>query len=227
MLLGKGVMINWTNAALADRPAYDAWHCGEHMPGRLAVPGFLRGRRYIAHEAQRDFLTLYEVADLSVLTGADYLVKANNPSALTLATTPVVRDSIRGISRVRASFGVGTGGAALTLRIDPQPGRDAGLERFLAQEALPQIAQRVGITGAHLIVVDPAASNLKPVERQGRPTDYPNWIVMIEGYGTDIVKREGESLLSNATLAAHGAAPAIVRDVFALQFTQLSKRAFA
>src|SRR5688572_24456020 len=172
MLLGKGIMINWTNVAPEHRPAYDAWQCGEHMPGRVAVPGFLRGRRYIAafHDrAQRDFLTLYEVTDLSVLTGADYLAKANNPSPLTVKTTPLVRDSIRGISRVRASLGEGLGGAALTLRFDPQAGREAELERFLVERALPACAQRYDITGAHFIVADPQASDMKPVERQGRP----------------------------------------------------------
>ena len=127
MLLGKGVMINWTNVVPADRPAYDAWQCREHMPGRVAIPGFLRGRRYIEAfplsfpgPAHREFLTLYEVNDLSVLTGADYLAKANSPSPLTLKTTPVVRDSIRGLSHVRASLGEGMGGAALTLRFDPR-----------------------------------------------------------------------------------------------------------
>lgn len=227
MLLGKGIMINWTNVAQEHRAAYDAWHCGEHMVGRLTVPGFLRGRRYIAHQAQRDFLTMYEVADLSVLTGADYLAKANTPSPLTLSTTPLVRDSIRGISRVRASFGVGTGGAALTLRMDPQPGREAELERYLVQSALPQLAQRADITGAHLIVADQQASNMKPVERQGRPTDYPNWIMMIEGFGIDAVRSAGDALASNATLSAQGAVPSVVRDIFILQFTQISKHAFA
>ena len=88
MLLGKGIMINWNNVRPEHRAAYDAWHCHEHMVGRLKIPGFLRGRRYIAHDARRNFLTVYEVLDLDVLTGADYLAKANAPSALTLSTTP-------------------------------------------------------------------------------------------------------------------------------------------
>ncbi len=105
MLLGRGIMINWNNVAPEHRAAYDAWHCGEHMVGRLKIPGFLRGRRYIAVEARRNFLTMYEVKDLSVLTGADYLAKANSPSPLTLRTTPLVRDSVRGLARGRASHG--------------------------------------------------------------------------------------------------------------------------
>ena len=95
MLLGRGVMINWSNVAPEHRSAYYAWHCQEHMVGRLKIPGFLRGRRYIAHDARRNFLTVYEVLDLDVLTGADYLAKANAPSALTLSTTPFVTESMK------------------------------------------------------------------------------------------------------------------------------------
>jgi hypothetical protein len=226
MLLGKGVMINWTNVAPENRPANDAWQCREHMPGRVAIPGFLRGRRYIAHQAQRDCLTLYEVADISVLTGADYLAKANNPSPLTLKTTPVIRDSIRGLSRVRGSFGEGMGGAALTLRFDPQAGREATLERFLMAQALPACAERYDITGAHFIVADQEASGMKPAERQGRPTQYPNWVVMLEGLSTAAVINAADALLTDAQLAAHGSTSPIARDSYVLQFTHLAKRAF-
>lgn len=231
-------MINWTNVAPEHRPAYDAWQCREHMPGRVAIPGFLRGRRYIAAAAasaasvvpertQRAFLTLYEVADLSVLTGAAYLAKANSPSPLTLQTTPVVRDSIRGLSRVRASLGEGMGGAALTLRLDPQAGREAALEHFLVTQALPACADRYDITGAHFIVADQQASHLKPVERQGRPTDYPNWVVMLEGTCAAAVINAADALLSDSQWAAQGAAAPPVREGFVLQFTHLSKRALA
>lgn len=221
MLLGKGVMINWTNVAPEHRPAYEAWQCGEHMPGRVAIPGFLRGRRYFGEQAQRQFLTLYEVADVSVLTGADYMAKANNPSPLTRQTTPYVRDSVRGISRVRASFGRGMGGGALTLRFDPQAGREAELERFLVEDALPACAQRYDILGAHFIVADQQASDMKPVERQGRPTQYPNWIVALDGFTADAATRAGDALLSDAQLVAHGSAPPIARESYALQFAHL------
>ena len=229
MLLGKGVMINWTNVAPEHRPPYDAWQCNEHMVGRVAIPGFLRGRRYIAAvagRAQRDFLTLYEVTDLAVLTGSDYLAKANSPSPLTLKTTPLIRDSIRGLSRVRASFGEGTGGAALTLRFDPLDGREPELERFLTVQALPACAERYDITGAHFIVADREASDMKPVERQGRPTDYPNWVVMLEGLSADSVTNAADALLPDAQLTAHGSAASIARESYVLQFMHLSKRAF-
>ena len=227
MLLGKGVMINWTNVAPEHRPAYDAWQCREHMPGRVNIPGFLRGRRYIEAlpgRAQREFLTLYEVTDLSVLTGADYLAKANNPSPLTLQTTPVVRDSIRGLSNVRATLGEGMGSAVLTLRFDPLPGREAELEHYLMTQALPACAARYDITGAHFIVADAQASHMKPLERQGRATDYPNWVVMLEGTSATAAINAADALLPESALAEHGSAAAIARESFVLQFTHLNKR---
>ena len=233
MLLGKGIMINWNNVAPEHRPAYDAWHCHEHMVGRLKIPGFLRGRRYIAQDerkAQRNFLTMYEVADLSVLTGADYLAKANKPSALTLRTTPLVLDSIRGLARVRASLGVGSGGmggCALTLRFDPQPGQEQTLERYLTDTALPAIAQRVDIAGVHLIVADRDACGMTPVERQGRPTTFPNWIVLLEGFTFAAVTTAADAHLADAQLMAQGAATGVACDTYALQFTQLAPMARA
>lgn len=227
MLLGRGTMINWNNVAAEHRPAYDAWHCGEHMVGRLTIPGFLRGRRYIAahpQQARRNFLTLYEVQDLTVLTGTDYLAKANSPSPLTLRTTPLVLDSVRGLAGVRASHGAGMGGFALTLRFDPQPGAEGALERYLTQQALPQIAQRSDIVGAHLMVADKTASAMTPVERQGRPTTIPNWIVMLEGFTLAAVNNAGEAAVSDALLVANGSANPIERDAYALQFTLNSTR---
>lgn len=221
MLLGKGVMINWTNAAPEDRERYDAWQSHEHTPGRLAIPGFLRGRRYIAvspETANRQFLTLYEVKTLEVLTSDAYLIKANNPSPLTRATTPVVRDSVRGLARVLASHGPGVGGCALTLRLDPRTASEHALETYLTRDVLPVTAQRADICGAHWIVADQDASGMKPVERQGRAVTIPNWIVMIEGMTPQAVTKAGDALLTDAQLIANGAAPGITRDVYTLQY---------
>ena len=224
MLLGLGVMINWNNVVPENRPAYDAWHCHEHMAGRLTIPGFLRGRRYIAAvpDQVRSFLTMYEVENLEVLTSDAYFAKANSPSPLTQRTSPVVRDAVRGLSRVRASMGPAMGGMALTLRFDPQPGHEAALEKFLTQSALPQIAQRVDIAGVHLMVADKAASAVVPVERHNRPTQIPNWIVMIEGFTLAAIHNAGKTVLPDSVLVANGCTGMIERDSYALQFTLLS-----
>jgi len=224
MLLGKAVMINWSDVAAEHRQAYYEWHSREHMVGRTGIPGFRRGRRYIATQAARDFLIMYEVDNLDVLTSAAYMAKANAPSELTRRTTPYVKNAIRGMARVQASFGIGTGGHALTLRFDPAAGAEERLARYLVEQALPRIADRPDISGAHLLVADQTASAVVPVERQGRPTAIPNWIVLLEGVSTEALHAAASTSLTDDALAAQGCAAAPLRDTYSLQITVLSRR---
>ena len=140
-------MINWSDVAPEHRTAYYEWHSREHMVGRVAIPGYQRGRRYLAVEAERDFLVLYEVDDLAVVTGPAYMAKANKPSPLTQRTAQFVKNAVRGLAVVRASFGIGTGGYALTLRFDPRAGGESALAGYLTGDALPRAAERPDITG--------------------------------------------------------------------------------
>jgi hypothetical protein len=197
------------------------------MVGRVAIPGYQRGRRYLAAQAERDFLVLYEVDDLAVVTGPDYMAKANKPSPLTQRTAQFVKNAVRGLAAVRASFGIGTGGSALTLRFDPRPGSEGALAAYLTADALPRAAQRPDITGAHFLVADRDASSIVPVERQGRPTDIPNWIVVLEGVSLDAVNAACDAHLSAAALRQHGAADATTRDTYSLQLTVPRPGAFA
>lgn len=216
MLLGQGVMINWSDVAPEHRAAYYEWHSREHMIGRVAIPGFQRGRRYCAVNAQRDFFNFYEVDDLAVLTGADYLAKANAPSPLTQRTTPFVKNSVRGISRVKKSLGIGTGGYALTLRFDPANDAADKLDRYLG-EAFVKLADIPEIVGVHLIVADPSASTIVPAERKGRPTIIPNWIIVLEGISIAALESACDAHLAQETLHTHGCAGAIDRETYSLQ----------
>ena len=215
MLAGKAVMVNWSDVAPEHRHAYYEWHSREHMVGRVAIPGFIRGRRYAAVQASRDFLICYEVADVAVLTSQAYLDKANAPSELTRRTTPFVKNAARALAVVRHTAGIGTGGYAQTLRFDAKPGEEARLERHLVADALPPLAAIAEITGAHFCVADQEASSIVPVERQGRPTAVPRWIVIIEGVALDAVNTACDSHLR--ALEQHGCAGPIVRDTYQLQ----------
>jgi len=224
MLLGQAVMINWSDVAPEHRAAYYEWHSREHMVGRVAISGFQRGRRYIAVDAQRDFFNFYEVDDLAVLTGSDYLAKANAPSPLTQRTTPFVKNSVRGISRVRKSLGIGTGGYALTLRFDPANDGVDKLEAYL-HEAFAKLAAIPEIAGVHLIVADPSASTIVPVERKGRPTIIPNWIIVLEGISTAALESACDAHLAQDMLRAHGCEGAIDRETYSLQIMVSKPRA--
>ena len=134
---------------------------------------------------------------------------------------------MRGLATVMASFGLGTGGFALTLRFDPRAGGEDGLNRYLTGSALVAVAARPDITGAHLMVADRAASTMVPVERKGRPTAIPNWIILVEGVSLDAVGSACDAHLGAEALRRHGAQDPVARDTYSLQLTVPRPGAFS
>jgi hypothetical protein len=66
-LLGEGALVVWNDVASGSEREFDRWHIKEHMPERLAVPGFLRGRRYTAGSDHPRYFTFYETASVETL----------------------------------------------------------------------------------------------------------------------------------------------------------------
>lgn len=147
-LLGNAAMLlsfDVDDAAIAE---HDDWHTHEHMPERLAIPGFLRGTRWVATQGTPRYAVLYEVRDLDVLTSAAYLQRLNNPTPWTTAIMAHYRGMARGLCRVLASHGTGMGQLALLLRFQAA---DDGLTQWLTHDVLPPLAQQRGLAGAHLL----------------------------------------------------------------------------
>ena len=61
-LAGSGAVAIWHDIAPEGRAEFYALHGREHMPERVGIPGFLRGRRYIAAHGIPEFFNLYETA---------------------------------------------------------------------------------------------------------------------------------------------------------------------
>jgi hypothetical protein len=179
-LLGRAAVAIWNDVTPEGRAQFYEWHNHEHMPERVGIPGFLRGRRYRAVDAKTEYFTLYEAADIAVLSGPHYLERLNNPTPATRHVIPnYFRNMVRGVCEVRFSAGVGIGGALVTLRFTPEPGRNAELQRHLAA-ALAEVARMPMVTGAHLCVADAAASTIATAERKSHGAAVPDWLVTIE-----------------------------------------------
>jgi hypothetical protein len=69
----QGLLAAFMNPPADDEAAFNAWYDEEHVPNRLAVDGFLNGRRYKAAEADGPrYLALYDLESLDVLHGPAY-----------------------------------------------------------------------------------------------------------------------------------------------------------
>ena len=211
MLAGEAVVAIWNGIVPERRDEFYAWHLHEHMPERVGIPGFRRGRRYMAVDAAThpEFFTLYEVDTFQVLQGQDYANRLNAPTPWTTATTRFFRDTARALSRVLESSGPGMGAALLTLRFDIT-------EPAALRDLLRRIATAPRICGAHLCAVDAEASGVQTVESRAR-TDLqapPSWFAMIEA--TDPAAL---AVLDNDAMAQAGASR-ISRGVYALEYVR-------
>lgn len=179
-LLGKAVVAIWNDITPEGCENFIEWHNRQHIPERVDIPGFLRGRRYIASQGEPEYFTLYEALDQGVLVGEEYLRRLNSPTDWTREATKEFRNTVRGVCSITKSVGLGSGGHILTARFDvPAERRDAAEE--LISGLLDPIAASPGVNGVHLCIADPQASGIETAERRGREVDQPNWIVMIEG----------------------------------------------
>lgn len=221
MLAGEAVVAIWNGIAPEARVQFYDWHTNEHMPERVGIPGFRRGRRFIAVDAetQPEFFTLYETDTMQVLQGSDYANRLNDPTPGTKSTTAQFRDTFRALSRVVLSHGPGMGGVLLTIRFDCDEQHLPGL-RALVRAA----AQAERVTGAHLCLGDAAASEVRTTETKDR-TDIqapPRCFAMVEATDADALSQ----ILQDRALSGVGARGPFIRGVYRLEYVR-TKTGFA
>ena len=220
MLAGEAVVAIWNGIEPEGRAQFYDWHINEHIPERVGIPGFRRGRRYIAAEAGTapEFFTLYETDTMQVLQGSDYTSRLNAPTPWTKTTTAWFRDTARALSRVIVSRGPGAGGVMLTIRFDCDDQQIAAIRALVCAAA-----QAARVTGAHLCQGDRAASAVRTAESKDRTDiqDPPNCFIMIEATDTEALQH----ILPDGALSTAGARAPFVRGVYRLEYTR-TKTAF-
>lgn len=222
-LLGTAAMLLSFDVADEAIAEHDAWHTHEHLPERLAIPGFLRGTRWVALSGPRRYFVLYEVASLAVLTSSAYLERLNHPSPWTAKLMPFYRGMARGFCHLAGSFGHGLGHVALMLRFTPAAGAEASVREWLLQHALPGLPTRPGIGSAHLLenAQTPPMTNEQRI--RGRDAGF-DWTLWVTGYDAEALAGLMQGGPGLAQLEAHGATgivPAIYRMDYALTDREL------
>lgn len=179
-VLGTGAVLVWNDVAAPAREQFYVWHDKEHIPERLALPGFRRGRRYARRGHSPEWLTMYEADDLGVVTSPAYLARLNAPTPATTRTLPHFRNTSRAVCRLVSSTGASMGGHVLALRLDVAPAQGAAMCRHLATMAFPRAMTATGVVACHLYAADDAASRIDTAESSTRAFDVPSWVVLVE-----------------------------------------------
>jgi hypothetical protein len=141
----RGFLALWNDLAAGREAEYEEWHAREHLPERVAAPGFLAGRRYrdAAHPTHRWF-TLYEVESLAAFATPEYQDLLANPTPWSACMRPDFRAFLRAPCREVARAGHGFGAALAVLRLPDARGMDVA-----ALAAMPgMVGARLGLQEA-------------------------------------------------------------------------------
>jgi hypothetical protein len=203
-LAGKAVLAIWNGIAPEAEDEFVSWHVREHIPERVGLPGFLRGRRYVAVSGHPKYFNFYETEDVNALLSTLYLERLNAPSVWTKAVVSHFTDTFRTICKVRVSEGLGDGAALLAARISThKPANEFVAD---ASKELFALVRQPGIVALHLLQGDIDASSQQTAEKQLRAEadQVVDWILLIEAVDSaSLVALSGDPMY-HAALASAG-----------------------
>jgi hypothetical protein len=197
-MAGKGMLLTSMNIDAAHEAEFNRWYDREHLEERVAISGFLEARRYVAHEGNPKYLSLYSTETFEVLDSPAYRTALANQTAWSKANIARFEDMIRGVARITISHGTGRGAVLGIIRLRPLAGSEDKLRNVLRDQLDP--SKLDGIISMHLLENDPALS--KPI------TDDPaasnpgagDWFVLIDATDIGAVPAAAVRIRDNAAL---------------------------
>lgn len=219
-MAGGGVLAFWHDVAPGGDGEFDQWHLREHIPERLAVPGFLRARRYATLGAPPKYFYFYETESLDTLQSPAYLARLADPTPWTRRSMPLVRNNVRTACRVVATRGDAIGGVVATIQLGPRSGHEEELRAWLVTTALPAAAEHPGIVASHLLEGDAGVSTAAKSDEKkllATPDALVHWVVLVEGIDAAAIEGTCRDLLGAEALARRGAADRVAAGFYRLQ----------
>ena len=147
-LHGKGMLIVFNEVKARDERDFNEWYNREHIDERVNLPGFRRGRRYVAVRGSPKYLATYECDTVEDLATPGYLALLANQTPWTQAVMANFTQFNRLTLRVQVDLAHGVGGAVAAVRFVPDPRERKALVDWLHETALPKAIARPGMVGA-------------------------------------------------------------------------------
>ena len=130
-----GILAIFNDCRPGREAEFEAWFQGEHLLERLAVPGFLFGRRHEAISGSCGYFNFYLVESPAVLTSKPCLDRLDNPTPMTRTImSEVFINMNRTVCRRPLRKGGFRGAYAVTVRFNETP--EFGALAALAETAV-------------------------------------------------------------------------------------------
>jgi hypothetical protein len=199
-MAGTGMLLTSMDIDPSDEAEFNRWYDREHLEERVAIPGFLEARRYIAHQASPKYLSLYSTATFEVLDSPAYRAALAGQTDWSKANIARFKNMIRGVARITISRGVGRGAALGIIRLRPIASSKDAFRAALREALDPKALD--GIVSMHLMENDPVLS--KPLTDNPSDNDpgAGDWFVLIDGTDVNAISAAIAARFKNATALA-------------------------
>lgn len=172
-----GLMAFWANIEPGYLERFRAWHNMEHMCERVAIPGFVAGRRYVAMSGggmsgegmsgggmsnSPYFFMMYETEQPEVLCSEAYVAALDNPTPWTQESLRNFRDPVRNVYSLITDHGssdFATAPCMITVRFN------AG-ERDPRDEDWPALSRAWGAARLRHYEIDLQVAGIETSERK-------------------------------------------------------------
>src|SRR6478672_1370628 len=117
-----GILAIFNNVASGREAEFEEWFQHEHLAERIAVPGFLIGRRHEAISGQPRYFNFYLTRSTQVLKSAAYLGRLDQPTPMTRTVmSEIFKDMIRTVCHRTFRLGAMRGTGVVALRFGERP----------------------------------------------------------------------------------------------------------
>jgi hypothetical protein len=166
MTMQAGILAVWNDCRRGDEAEYEAWYQGEHLRERVAVPGFVYARRFVALEdISPRYFTYYETETPDVLRSPAYLERGANPTPMTRHIMGgIFQNMTRTVCRRAQRVGEMEGAYALAARA-------TGAAAQQLQAAWPQVVELQHRVRAELWLSAEVPGHAPSVEEKMRGAD--------------------------------------------------------
>jgi hypothetical protein len=192
-----GLLLAMTDIPAEVEAEFNDWYDTEHVPERIAIPGFRSAQRFQAIEGGPKYQALYDLESVAVLDTPEYKRLRETASERTNRIMPQFRNLHRGIytqifPEGAAAEPAPAGTTALLLvGIAPPPGYEEEFEAWYNLEHLPYLAAVPGVLRArrfapvdgsknYLAVYELADADVPSSEAWTKAADTP-WTLRMRG----------------------------------------------
>jgi len=201
-----GILAIYNDVEAGIENQFNQWYNRQHVLERVAIEGFISGRRYRAIDASHRYFAWYETESTDVLLSAAYLQRLEDPTRWTREIMPHFRNMVRTVMHRSCRLGEGSGSVVASLGWQPRVGGDGS--QWLAEEGLAEIVDGEDIVSAECWLRDDAHADRPTVESRLRAGPDSTLAANVVVHANDrqaplaIVDRLKDGLRANGALPA-------------------------